>query len=399
MTLANFNPAEFLCDHWQKQPLLVRGAFAHWVNPVAPDALAGLACEPVVEARLAVARKGGWKLEHGPFEAARFAELPPAGWTLLVQAVDHHVPEVAAMIDAFRFVPNWRIDDVMVSYAADGGGVGPHFDQYDVFLIQGLGRRRWQVGGRCNESTPLRPHADLRLIDGFAAVDEWVLEPGDMLYVPPGFAHDGVAVGDNCMTYSVGFRAPTRAELIEGWAAHASDGSGEDERYADPDLTAQHAPGEIAPEAIARLHALAIDALADRAAFARWFGADATTPKYPEIDWSPDDPLAPHAVAAKVAAGAALIRNPASRFAFVRGDGGATTVFVDGDATDCPPGLENFVTRLTDPRAELVGEPRAAALIAALIARGAVAFADGADRTDGDVAADGADAAGGPGRD
>ena len=128
--------------------------------------------------------------------APRFAEIDRPGWTLLVQSVDHHVPEVAELLEPFRFIPNWRLDDVMVSYAADGGGVGAHFDQYDVFLIQGLGRRRWQVGTRCDDATPLLPGDDLRRLAHFEPTDEWVLEPGDMLYVPPGFGHNGVAVGD-----------------------------------------------------------------------------------------------------------------------------------------------------------------------------------------------------------
>src|SRR5690606_748288 len=155
-----------------------------------------------------------WAVEHGPLAEARLRRSGKAPWTLLVQAVDHHVPAVAALIEAFRFIPNWRIDDVMVSYAVDGGGVGAHFDQYDVFLIQGAGRRRWQVGAPCNADTPLLPNDDVRLLADFKAVDEWILEPGDILYVLPRIAHNGVAIGDDCMTYSIGFRAPSRADLI-----------------------------------------------------------------------------------------------------------------------------------------------------------------------------------------
>ncbi|MEO8722524.1 MAG: cupin domain-containing protein, partial [Sphingobium sp.] len=158
MSLIRFDIESFLAEYWQKKPLLIKNPWGLWRNPLEPDELAGLACEGDIESRLIMQARGRWKVEHGPFAEARFGRLGKKHWTLLVQAVDHHVPDVAALIDPFRFIPNWRIDDVMVSYAADGGGVGPHFDQYDVFLIQGLGKRRWQVGALCDASTDLSPH-------------------------------------------------------------------------------------------------------------------------------------------------------------------------------------------------------------------------------------------------
>jgi 50S ribosomal protein L16 3-hydroxylase len=191
MKLNNFDVETFLQEYWQQKPLLIRNAFADWANPLEPDELAGLACEPEVESRLVVGAQGSWAVEHGPLAEARFAALGQEPSTLLVQAVDHHVPEVAALLAPFRFIPNWRIDDVMVSYATDGGGVGPHFDQYDVFLIQGHGQRRWRVGQLCDDNSPLLPHDELRLLADFQATDEWLLEPGDILYVPPRIAHDG----------------------------------------------------------------------------------------------------------------------------------------------------------------------------------------------------------------
>ena len=153
-----FDPQRFLDETWQRRPLLIREAWTDWSNPLEPDELAGLACEAEVESRLVRhTAPGQWELEEGPFAPDRFARLGDCPWTLLVQAVDHHVPQVAELIEPFRFIPDWRIDDVMVSYASDGGGVGPHFDQYDVFLVQGLGRRRWRVGNRCDDSAPLLP--------------------------------------------------------------------------------------------------------------------------------------------------------------------------------------------------------------------------------------------------
>ena len=374
-----FDAAAFLRVHWQKQPLLIRNPWADWQNPLDPDELAGLTCEDGVEARLVRRTRRTWKVEHGPFEPKRFAKLGKHPWTLLVQAVDHHIPTVTALIEPFRFVPNWRIDDVMASVASDGGGVGPHFDQYDVFLIQGAGRRRWRVGGMCDAGTPLLPHDDLRLLAGFEPVAEWVLGPGDILYVPPGVAHDGVAVGDGCMTWSVGFRAPSRTELIAHWADHLLDGLGDDDRYADPDLSPQDNPGEISAAAVERLHAMATAKLLDRAAFARWFGRYNSEPKNPDIDWRPEAPPEPDDIRRLIAAGAPLSRNPASRFSFIRQDAGALLLFVDGETFDCAGDTVAFAERLcAQPRVTvdpaLAASAAVVALLATLTGQGSIAF-------------------------
>ena len=379
MTLNDFDAAAFLRDHWQKHVLLIRNPWKSWSNPLAPDELAGLACEEAVESRLVTEAPEGWTLEHGPFAESRFAQLPSSRWTLLVQAVDHHVPEVAALIEPFRFVPNWRIDDVMVSYAADGGSAGPHFDQYDVFLIQGLGRRRWQIGGRCDEGSETLPHQDIRLLANFAAQDEWVLEPGDILYVPPGVAHYGVAVGDDCMTYSVGFRSPSPSELIAGWSEHVLDGIEDDDRYRDPEPEMQDNPGEISRRALAGLRAMMADRLLDEQAFARWFGEYSSTPKYPEVDWRPEHPPQMDEVRDSIAGGVPLVRNPASRCSFVRQEGGRVLLFVDGRSFECSGETAAFAERLCAQvqlqveRGLLKSEP-ALELIAALLDHGSVAF-------------------------
>lgn len=380
MEFAHFDIAAFLKEHWQKQPVLIRNPWSGWRNPLEPDELAGLACEDAdVESRLITRRKGGLVMESGPFPESRFASSETAPWTLLVQAVDHHVPEVAALIAPFRFVPDWRIDDIMVSYATEGGGVGPHYDQYDVFLIQGLGRRRWRVGPRCDAATPLEPHDDLRLIADFEATDDWVLEPGDILYVPPGFAHDGVAMTGDCMTYSIGFRAPSRADLIEGWSAHLADALPEDDRYMDAGLTRQANSGEITAAALARLHALATDALADQTAFARWFGAFNSLPKYAEADWRPEDSVNEAAVRGLLAQGQRLSRNPASRFAFIRQEGEGILLFVDGQSFDCTGDAAIAAEQIcAEPFFALNPQHAAsgpvASLVAALINQGSLAF-------------------------
>ena len=379
MQLARFDLDLFLRDHWQKRPLLIRNPWNRWRNPLEPDELAGLACEEGVESRLITCDGDQLVMESGPLPEARFGELRSGPWTLLVQAVDHHAPDVAALIEPFRFIPDWRIDDVMVSYATDGGGVGPHYDQYDVFLVQGLGRRRWRVGPPCTSATPTLPHEDLHLITNFEATGDWILEPGDILYIPPCFAHDGMAVGDDCMTYSIGFRAPSRAELIEGWCEHQIDGMAEEDRYADPDLTVQANPGEITAPALDRLHAMVMEALADRGTFARWFGLNNSLPKYAEADWRPEEPIGTQAVHALLAEGVSLSRNQASRFSFIRQQEQAILLFVDGHCFDCAGDCAALAEHVC-AGSSIVVDPTLAtsapviALIGALIDQGSLAF-------------------------
>jgi 50S ribosomal protein L16 3-hydroxylase len=383
MELATFDRAAFLRDHWQQRPLLVRNPWSEWRNPLEPEELAGLACEPDVESRLVLATEGTWSLEHGPIPEQRFARLGDREWTLLVQAVDHHVPDVAALIEPFRFIPDWRIDDVMVSYAADGGGVGPHFDRYDVFLIQGQGRRRWRIGARCDESTPLLPHDDLRLLADFEATDEWILEPGDILYLPPGVAHDGIALGEDCMTYSIGFRAPSRRDLIGLWAEEAVAQLTPDDRYTDPGLQSQRNPGEISRKALARLQAMVAETLLDKNGFVRWFGRHCSARKYPEVDWRPDEAVTRADLRAALSEGAELERNPASRFAFIAGQPGSLLLFVDGQCYECHAEAAAFAETLCAQH-RLIPDPQlrrsgpTLSLMAELINQGSLALCPGA---------------------
>ncbi|QXQ05073.1 cupin domain-containing protein [Sphingosinicellaceae bacterium] len=379
MHLNHFDVGVFLRDYWQKQPLLIRSPWASWSNPLEPNELAGLACEDGIESRLIVQKRDTWKVEHGPFPGSRFAKPGKKPWTLLVQAVDHIVPDVAALIEPFRFIPNWRIDDVMVSYATDKGGVGPHFDQYDVFLIQGLGKRRWQVGGLCDHATELLPHDDLRLLAKFEPTDEWILEPGDILYVPPRIAHNGVAVGDDCMTYSIGFRAPSRSELTAHWCDHLLEAMQEDDRYVDAGLAAQDNPGEISLEAIARLHAMVTEKMLDRDAFARWFGEYSSTPKNPDADFEPEPPIRAGKLRQQIADGSTLRRSPASRFSFIRQDANSLILFVDGESFSCAEESAAFAELLCArdrvPIAPALLESSSAiALIASLLDQGSVTF-------------------------
>jgi 50S ribosomal protein L16 3-hydroxylase len=379
MPLHNFDIDLFLRDYWQKQPLLIKNPWGIWENPLEPDELAGLACEDDVESRLMIQAGVTWTVEHGPLPEERFATLGKTPWTVLVQAVDHYVPEVAALLAPFRFIPNWRIDDVMVSYATDGGGVGAHFDQYDVFLIQGLGQRRWQIGALCDADTPLLPNDDLRLLADFEATGEWILDPGDILYVPPRIAHNGVAVGDDCMTYSIGFRAPSQSELIADWCDDLVQHLSEDDRYADPVLQAQKNPGEITADALAGLHAMITQKLSDADAFARWFGQYNSTPKYGEQDMAPVEPVKTSELNKALDSGAALHRNPASRFSFIRQQSDAVLLFVDGRCFECDRETSRFAPmlcaqdRLTvDPA--LLTSQATMDLITALINQGSIAL-------------------------
>lgn len=280
MILGNVSPEEFLAEYWQKKPLLIRNAIADFEPPIDGDELAGLSLEQEVESRLVIGED--WKLEHGPFAEDRFASLPASHWTLLVQAVDLWVPEVGELLKHFDFLPPWRIDDIMVSYAEDGGSVGPHFDYYDVFLIQGAGQRRWQIGAACDDETPLLKNTELKILADFEPLQEWVLEPGDILYLPPKIAHHGVAIGD-CTTFSVGFRAPAATEMMDDLATELLTGIVAPKHLVDPPLTPAMAVENIPDAYIQNVKSLLLETLNDDELLAHWFAQFMTAPKYPML--------------------------------------------------------------------------------------------------------------------
>ena len=240
--LGGISAETFLAEYWQKKPLLIRGAIPDFAGLLSPDELAGLACEDDVQARLVSQVKGQWRLRQGPFSEEVFARLPQKNWTLLVQGVNHHLSEATDLLQQFSFIPHARLDDLMVSYAPSGGGVGPHFDSYDVFLLQGQGSRLWRISEQ--RDLAIVEGAPLRILQQFDTSQEWVLEAGDMLYLPPHLAHWGIAVGD-CMTYSIGFRAPSAQELGTEFLAYLQERCSLQGMYADPDLTVQAHPAEI----------------------------------------------------------------------------------------------------------------------------------------------------------
>ncbi len=216
--LGGLTPRQFMERHWQKTPLFVPGALPDFTGTLDGDELAGLAGEELADSRIVIHQPDDdrWQLQRGPFDAAHFVNLPQRHWTLLVTGVDQWHAETEALLEHIDFLPRWRVDDIMVSYAAPGGSVGPHVDQYDVFLLQGTGRRRWQIG-RPDPNPPLLPDHELAILAQFQPEQEWVAQPGDLLYLPPGVPHYGVAL-EPCMTFSLGMRAPALTELV---ASHA----------------------------------------------------------------------------------------------------------------------------------------------------------------------------------
>ncbi|GIV58605.1 MAG: cupin [Rhodothermaceae bacterium] len=387
--LGGLTPAAFLREYWQKKPLLIRGALPGFTSPIRPNDLAALACDDDVEARLVLEQGGAypWELRLGPFTPDDFRSLPPSHWTLLVQEVDRHVPAVAELRDRFRFLPNWRIDDVMVSFATEGGGVGPHIDNYDVFLIQGLGRRRWRIGHEPVLEEHLVPDLDVRILADFAPDAEWVLEPGDLLYLPPRIAHEGVAL-EPCMTFSVGFRAPSHAELVAGFLEDRLASLDPNLRYGDPDLTPPIHPGMIGPEARAYVRNVLRALVRDDDALDAWFGRFITTLKRgPAYDVYLDDeeagdteaeaPIQPEEVVTVLRAGGRLRRRALSELAFIPRPDGTATLFAAGAAHTVPTDAAWLLTGTEPLDAETLGpffgNASVMAVVATLIDRGVLA--------------------------
>ncbi|OUD14639.1 hypothetical protein TPSD3_06645 [Thioflexithrix psekupsensis] len=271
ISLGDLTAEQFLQEYWQKKPLLIRQAIPHFKPPITPDELAGLACEEGVESRLILEKHGKrpWEVRHGPFPESVFAKLPKTHWTLLVQEVNRHVPEIADLMDQFNFVPSWRLDDVMISYAVPQGSVGAHTDSYDVFLLQAYGQRRWHISHDAGE---FQPDLELKILQRFQAEQTWDLDPGDMLYLPPHIAHHGVALNE-CMTISIGFLAPSYRDLLQDYAQFIADELFTDEqRYSDPDLTLPAHSGELNAQSLAKICQIIRQMPMEEDAIQHWFG-------------------------------------------------------------------------------------------------------------------------------
>jgi 50S ribosomal protein L16 3-hydroxylase len=331
--LGEMGAERFLREYWQKRPLLLRQAFPDFKPVLDADDIAGLACEDGVEARLLTGSfpRQDWDLRYGPFTEQTLLDLPPARWTLLVQDVEKHYPPLAEVLEAFSFLPRWRIDDVMISVAGPEGSVGPHVDQYDVFLLQAQGRRRWQIAEQFDPA--LLADTDLNVLQSFSAEQEWVLEPGDMLYLPPGIAHHGIAL-ETGMTWSIGMRAPSSADLLQSlgeWlATHHDEGA----RYADPGLERALRPGEIDEAAADRFRQLCRDALSPAGDFRQFLGAFLSAYR---LAFQPAPPAQPRTQAQlqdALTSGAVLKHNPWTRLLWTEKPDGAW-LFAAGSAWPC----------------------------------------------------------------
>lgn len=338
----NLDIAQFLEHYWQKRPLLIKGGFKDFADPITPEELAGLAMEQEVESRLVTRFDGKWEAEHGPFES--YDHLGEENWTILVQACNHWSNEVNELALPFRFIPGWRFDDVMVSYSTPGAGVGPHIDNYDVFITQGIGRRHWRVG----EALPLREfaaHAALRHCEPFDAIIDAVLEPGDILYIPPGFPHEGYAI-EPAMNFSVGFRAPNACDLLSSFADHLIDNELPTERYGDPDLKPRERHGEIQPHELHRLRELMQQALDDEALLKEWFGVRITEAKH-DMDVAPVEPeYSEEEVQDLLEQGELALKVTGLRCVWFTGD--SQSCYIDGEAWRLPAADSAAISLLCD---------------------------------------------------
>ncbi|MGN8103018.1 cupin domain-containing protein [uncultured Pseudomonas sp.] len=378
--LGGITAREFLRDYWQKKPLLIRQAIPDFESPIDADELAGLALEEEVESRLVIEHgERPWELRRGPFAEDAFSTLPEREWTLLVQAVDQFAPEVAELLEHFRFLPSWRIDDVMISFAAPGGSVGPHFDNYDVFLLQAQGKRNWKIGQMCNSESPLLQHADLRILAEFEESAEWVLEPGDMLYLPPRLAHFGIAE-DDCMTYSVGFRAPSAAEVLTHFTDFLSQYLTDEERYTDADAQPVSDPHQIQGDALDRLKGLLAEHMSDERMLLTWFGQFMTEPRYPEL--VAGEELGEEDFINSLQDGAILVRNPSARLAWSEVDDDVL-LFASGQSRYLPGKLRELLKLVCSADAlhsenlgEWLADEDGRDLLCELVKQGSLGFAD-----------------------
>jgi len=331
--LGGLSAEQFLNEYWQKKPLLVRQAFTDFEPPISPDELAGLSLEEEVESRIIMEQHQGapWVLERGPFEPERFSQLDQQNWTLLIQQLDAWSPEVHSIKQAFNFIPDWRTDDIMASYAPAGGSVGPHFDHYDVFLIQAHGERHWKLGQWCDELSKTRDDTPLCILDSFETSEDWVLQPGDLLYVPPKLAHFGVAVND-CITLSVGFRAPRSIELLSSLTDFASDSidTCDNAFFVDPDRQLQTYSAEIQQDDIARIQRQVQSLISDPALFSNWIGSFLSEPKNPDILIASETCIQPDDLENILSNAESIYKNEGSRFLFLS-QSDSVKLFVDGE--------------------------------------------------------------------
>jgi 50S ribosomal protein L16 3-hydroxylase len=355
--LDGLTPAAFLARYWHKRAHLIRAALPSFTDIVDLPALKRLAARDDVEARVVVRDGARWHLEHGPFPRTYWRSLPATRWTLLVQGLNHLVPRADALLRRFRFVPDARLDDVMVSYASPAGGVGPHVDSYDVFLLQGSGRRRWRISRQ--RDLALQPRAPLRILAHFAPREEWVLEPGDMLYLPPRIAHEGVAL-EACTTYSIGFRAPADQELAAEWLGYLQEHLRVAGRYADPQLRPTRHPAELPNRLVEHTTAVLRRIRVHRRDVVHTLGRLLTTPKAHVVFTAPAPPLSPARFGAALARRGIAVA-PRTLMLYC-----GPHLFVNGEPIAADAAARATLRKLADERA-LPASERVTPLAAALL--------------------------------
>ena len=335
LDLGSLSIEAFLRDYWQQKPLLIKGGFTPFADPLTADELAGLALEDDIESRIVSNVNQQWDLHSGPFED--FSAFGEQNWTLLVQAVDHWHPQAAKLLDPFRFIPNWRIDDLMVSFSTPGGGVGPHLDQYDVFIIQGEGKRHWRVGMPDSNLQQLCPHPRLLQVSPFKDCIDVITEPGDILYIPPGCPHEGISL-ENSLNYSVGFRAPAQKDLLTGVADYLIDQDISGQRFTDANRTAAQSVGAISADDLSKVQLLLQQLVSDNTLLPHWFGSLITRAKH-ELDLNEPDPhYGADEIAEYLEEGSVLSRTGGLRCCYFQQSASSDVLlFINGDEITLPP--------------------------------------------------------------
>lgn len=353
LNLAELSVYDFLNNYWQKTPLLIKNGFKDFIDPLSADELAGLAQDEEIESRIVSCERQQWDMQTGPFDD--FSQLGENNWTLLVQAVDHWHPQAARLIDPFRFIPNWRIDDLMVSFSTPGGGVGPHLDQYDVFIIQGEGRRHWRVGMPDPSLQQLCPHPRLLQVSPFQACIDVITEPGDILYIPPGCPHDGISL-ENSLNYSVGFRAPAQKDLLTGLTDYLIDHDVTGKRFTDTGRQASVSVGAIEKTDLLKVRQLMQELVDDNTMLPSWFGTLITRAKH-ELDLNEPDPhYSAEEIAEYIEEGSVLSRTGGLRCCYFQDNASADiALFINGDQITLPPD-ELATARLLCDYTELASE-------------------------------------------
>ncbi len=335
--------AVFLAEYWQQKPLLIRSAFENFDNPIDPDELAGLACDEDSNARY-IEHTGNneWRLCAGPLSDDFFDDVTGNEWSLLVSDVEKLLPEFRDYLQPFRFLPDWRIDDLMISYAPVGGSVGAHVDQYDVFLLQADGIREWQIENTARAKNNTSVSSTIAILGDFIADDTWELQAGDMLYLPPQYAHHGIAKSEPCMTWSIGFRAPSVDEMLPDIINYLMEDESATVRFRDPRRAATVTPGKIDDTDIAAIRSMLVKALNQSdETLNQWIGRCITEPKEPQESTEPSG-ISQENIANHLSGGGALLSNSQMRLAYTQSDGEAT-LFANGMDYNCDPTLAEAI--------------------------------------------------------